>query len=273
MSFRDEVNENTRTLAVETLIRTVFTKPHRKFGDIIEDLLESDEIDDDWMKETLFEMEISEFVQAGMRIMGLSDDGEDPPFDDSYIPVDPEEVEDDISENGVEEVVYEDEEIPEADEEEDDGVIVEEDEEGTTYSAAPAANDEPEEAEEEPRPKKKRKKKKKKKKAKSSEDAPRPPKKKKKATVESTPARAPREDAGPEWKDYKKLVVKTMRGLGARSEEDAVNNSAILNEMHGEDNWDGKEEGAALRQALTELHDAEKVGKRGKARGTRYYLN
>lgn len=274
MTFRDEVNENTRTVMVETLIRTVFAKSHRKVGDIVEDLLDSDEIDDDWMKDTLFEMEISEFVRAGMRIMGL--DGKDevvlPDLEEDADEEDQLDAEDNHVSREEEDGSDVDNWPESQDEVDEDGLIVEEDEEGTSFSL-PEEKEEEEEAKPKKRKKKKKKDKKPKKKAKPGDSARKPPKKKKKKKApDSVPARAPKEDEDPDWTDYKKLVVKTMRKLEARNEEDAVNNAAILNEMHGEDNWD-KDESSALRQALTEHHKDDKVGKTGKARGTRYYLN
>lgn len=270
MTFRDEVNENTRTVMVETLIRAVFAKPHRKVGDIIEDLLDSDEIDDDWMKDTLFEMEMSEFVRAGMRIMGLDGNGESDDGDEITLPdlVD-DANEADLSDTEDDNVSREEEDDPAVEDQSEDieSLVVKEDEDGTSFSLPK----EDEEKSESKKKKRKKKGKKSKKRAKPAEDIRKPPKKKTKK-IESIPARAPKEDEDPEWVEYKKLVVKTMRKLGARSEEDAMNNAAILNEMHGEDNWD-KDESSALRQALTEHHKDDKVGKTGKARGTKYFLN
>lgn len=241
MSFRDEVNSTTKSVMIETFITSLFSDPHRRFGDIIDDLLENNDPDDDWMKDTLYDLEVSQFVQAGMKILGL----------------------------GLEDQDWERQG-------EDDGVIATEDEDGTTYSL-----DDSDEAEEEPDPKpkkkkgkKKKKKGKKKKKKKPDDDVRKPPRKKKSRNSVPAPSAKtkPADENDGNWNDYKKLVVKTLRAHRAYDGDTAVNNSVILNDIHGEKNWSA-EESAQLRAAISELHQADKIDKVGKARGTRYHLN
>jgi len=242
MSFRDEVNSTTKSVMIETFITSLFSDPHRRLGDIIDDILENDDPDDDWMKDTLYDLEVSQFVKAGVKLLGLSPELQD----------------------------YE------GDPDEDDGIIATEDEDGTTYSAGEPDD---EEVEEEPTPKKKRKKKKKKgkkKKSKKPDDEVRKPPRKKKKQRNSVSANGvktrPADENEGNWNDYKKLVVKALRSHKAYDGDTAINNSVILNDIHGEKNWSA-EESAQLRTAIAELHQAEKIDKVGKARGTRYHLN
>lgn len=73
MSFRDEVKDTTRAVMIETFITSLFSDPNRRFGDILEDLIETDDPDDDWMRETLYDLEIGQIVRAGVKVMGLVD--------------------------------------------------------------------------------------------------------------------------------------------------------------------------------------------------------
>lgn len=289
MSFRDEVNSTTKSVMVETFITSLFSDPHRRFGDIIEDLLDNDDPDDDWMRDTLYDIEVIQLVQAGMKVLGLSGNNSDEQPDQSFGDEDNEEEEvdkdDDISDN--DDIVT----IEESDE--DDGVEVAETEDGIEYSMREASEesdeddeedsdssddneadtngDNEEEPEEEPKKKKRKKKSKggkKRKKLPPPENAA--PRKKRKAVDAKKSRKDVEKDK--EWEDYKKLVVKTLRANKAYDEETAVSNSVILNDVHGEDEWD-KDEAAQLRTALSELAETEKIDKVGQRRGTRYYLN
>jgi len=95
MSFRDEVKDTTRAVMIETFITSLFSDPHRRFGDILDDLLETDDPDDDWMRDTLYDLEIGQIVRAGAKVMelvdgDLSDPSDDPPSDEEVADDDPE---------------------------------------------------------------------------------------------------------------------------------------------------------------------------------------
>lgn len=274
MSFRDEVNNTTKSVMIETFITSIFKNPHRRFGDILEDLLELDDPDDDWMRDTLYDLEVGQFVRAGMKVMGLAQ-GE---VDEKWVGGDTadeepeEEEEDEPDEEADVDEDDEEEEDPEEEEEEDEGD--EEDEDGDPISGPLRNKDdedheaegEEEEEEEEPDPEPKAKKKKKKKKA--------PPngKAKKKKKVKSVPAKRqkdPEEES--ENEDYLKLILKALRAGKAYDEETAVNNRFVLDHIHGEDNHDD-DEGAAFRAGIKELESREKICKVGQRRGTRYHL-
>jgi len=242
MSFRDSVKDNTKSVMIQTFITSLFSDPHVRFGDILEDLIETDDPDDDWMRETLYDLEIGQLVRAGAKVMGLDKVG------GHYV----------------------------APAEDDDGVVVTETEDGTEYSLDGddddgGGNDDEEEVGPAEPPRKKRKKKKKKKKPKNPAEAA-PKKKKKKKKSKPTPKQVEEADVDPEWRDYLKLIVKGLRTHKAYDEDTAVNNGAILNHIHGEDNWD-KVESADLRRGIEDLVKAGKVSKVGQRRGTRYHLN
>lgn len=239
MSFRDSVKDNTKSVMIQTFITSLFADPHMRFGDILEDLIETDDPDDDWMRETLYDLEIGQLVRAGMKVMGYDKLGGANGLDsDSTF----------------------------------DGVVATETEDGTEYSLA-GDNDEEEVGPAEP-PRTKRKKKKKKKPKNPVEAAPKK-KKKKKKKPQPTPTKSKgAEDAevDPEWKGYLKLIVKGLRAHKAYDEDTAVNNGAVLNHIHGEDKWD-KVESADLRRGIDDLVAEKKVSKVGQRRGTRYHLN
>jgi hypothetical protein len=222
---------------IETFITSLFSDPQRRFGDILEDLVDTDDPDDDWMRETLYDLEIGQIVKAGMKVMGLGGASSDS-ADDEFT------------------------------------IVTTEEEDGTTYSLADEP-DEDDDVEPADPPKKKKKKKKKKKAPKDiAEAAPKKTKKKKKPKV--VPAKRSdaedEEEADPEWVGYLKLIIKALRAAKAYDGETAVNNGVILNHIHGEDNWD-KDESADLRRGMEELIEAKKADKVGQRRGTRYHLN
>lgn len=248
MSFRDSVKDNTKSVMIQTFITSLFADPNMRFGDILEDLIENDDPDDDWMRETLYDLEIGQLVKAGMKVMGLASE-------DTFI-------------MHTEDVDF------------NDGATTETGD-GTKYNIADDGINGEEEVG--PAPPPRRKKKKKKKKAKNStetasrnstETAPKKKKKKKKKTP-PPPDKKSRDtqesEVHPEWKDYLKLIVKAMRTHKAYDEDAAVNNAVILNDIHGEGNWE-KDESADLRRGIEDLVTNDKVSKVGQRRGTRYHL-
>lgn len=233
MSFRDSVKDNTKSVMIQTFITSLFADPHMRFGDILEDLIETDDPDDDWMRETLYDLEIGQLVRAGAKVMGL-----------------------DLAGTG-----------------DDEGVIATETEDGIEYGLPDEGDDDEEEVGPAPPPRKKKKKKKKApknsteaapKKKKKKKKAPPAPAKKPSSTEE--------EPVHPEWKGYLKLIVKALRTNKAYDEDTAVNNGVILNDIHGKGNWD-KPESADLRRGIEDLVANDKVSKVGQRRGTRYHLN
>jgi len=244
MSFRDNVKDNTKSVMIQTFITSLFADPQMRFGDILEDLIESDDPDDDWMRETLYDLEIGQIVKAGMKVMGLSSD-------DSFV------------------MHTEDVEV------DDDGVVVSEADDGIEYTLGDSDDSEEEEEETPPPKKKKKKAKAKKPPARPVEAAPKKKKKKKNDGPQSPPPKRSRdaeeEEDDPEWKDYLKLIIKALRSSKAYDDDTAVNNGVILNHIHGEDNWD-KDESADLRRGMDELIEGEKAAKVGQRRGTRYHL-
>ena len=245
MSFRDSVKDNTKSVMIQTFITSLFSDPHMRFGDILEDLIETDDPDDDWMRETLYDLEIGQLVKAGMKIMNLGSEGNGLDKDDAF----------GLDADG-------------------DGVVTTETEDGTEYSLDGADSDGDDVGPAEP-PRKKKKKKKKKKPKNAAEAAPKK-KKKKKKKPQSVPAKRSKDaeeaEVDPEWKGYLKLIVKGLRAHKAYDEETAVNNGAILNHIHGEDEWD-KVESADLRRGIEDLVRTDNVSKVGQRRGTRYHLN
>lgn len=250
MSFRDNVKDNAKSVMIQAFITSLFADPHIRFGDILEDLIETDDPDDDWMRETLYDLEIGELVRAGMKVMGLTDE-------DAFV------------------IHTEDVEVG------DDGIGVGgdiDDEEEVGPAPPPQKKKKKSKNSTEDTPKKKKKKKKK---PKNSVEAT--PKKKKKKKKDSPPAtvKEPQDTEGDEtdsrrmeseWRGYLKLIVKALRTHKAYDEDTAVNNGAILNHIHGDNEWD-KPESADLRRGIEDLVADDKVSKVGQRRGTRYHLN
>jgi len=261
MSFRDEVNNTAKSALIEAFIASLFSNPNRRLGDILDDIMENDDPDDDWMRETLFDLEVRHLVKSGMKAMGLASESA------AHAAVSHND--DDGNGDG-----------DDGDDDDDDVIVIERDD-GTDYILGEDSDgderggeSEDEDVEPAPPPKKKRKKKK------IPRNTPEVTQKKKKKKV--TPKAAPkaastRRSKGGSEEDaqqagYNKLIVRALRAHKAYDEDTAVNNQVILNEMHGEGAW-GDEESAALRGGISTLVTDNKVSKVGKRRGTRYHLN